>query len=348
MTKWGIMGAGQIARVFANGLRFSKSGTLVAVASLTEARGSALASDFGIPKRYTLYEDLVADEEIEAVYISLIHPLHAQWAVAAANAGKHVLVEKPMAMNTAEAETIIAAAKRNDVFLMEAVMYRCHPQLARFRELIREGAIGEVRLVRAALSFAAIFDPKSRVFDPALGGGAIMDVGGYPASVARFVAGAANDAPFAEPTRIKACGVVGETGVDTFTVATAEFPHGIVAELTCGVTCDMAHEVTVFGTKGRISLANPWIPSSPARTALEPLPESTEWPSETIRLWKSGTAEPTEIVVTADRDLFSYEADTVDQYIADRQAPQMTWEDTIGNMRFLDAWRREIGAPLGS
>lgn len=348
MTKWGIIGAGQIARVFANGLRFSASGSLVAVASLTEARGSALASDFGIPKRYTRYEDLLRDEEIEAVYISLIHPLHAQWAIAAANAGKHLLVEKPMAMSAAEAETIIAAAKRNDVFLMEAFMYRCHPQLARFREIIQDGAIGEVQLVRAALSFAATYDPKSRLFDPAQGGGAIMDVGCYPASVARFVAGAATDAPFAEPARIKACGVIGETGVDTFTVATAEFPNGILAELTCGVTCDMAHEVTVFGTKGHISLSNPWLPSSPARSALEPLPENTVWPTETIRLWKAGETEPEEIVVTVDRDLFSYEADTVDRYIADRQAPQMTWEDTIGNMRFLDAWRTEIGARLGS
>jgi predicted dehydrogenase len=289
---------------------------------------------------YSSYEELLADSEVDAVYISLIHPQHAQWAIEAARAGKHMLVEKPLAMNSAQAADMIDAARRNDVFLMEAFMYRCHPQMARLAELIRGGAIGEVLMIRATFSFAIPFDGSSRLFDKTLGGGGILDVGCYPASMSRFIAGAATDKPFADPIRVRACGVIGPSGVDTYAAATMEFPHGIIAELVCGITCQMPIEVIVTGTKGRLSLPNPWLPTSPVRRALKPLPMDTLWPSERIILQSSDTTS--EIVVTADRDLYSYEADTVDQNIAARKAPAMSWEDSMGNMRLLDRWRDEI------
>jgi predicted dehydrogenase len=342
MTKWGIIGAGEIARVFANGVRFSRTGRVVAVASKTAGRGESLAEDFSIPRRYTSYEELLADREVEAVYISLIHPHHARWAIEAARAGKHILVEKPIAMNSVQAAEMIDAAKRNDVFLMEAFMYRCHPQMARVAELIQDGAIGEVLMIRSAFSFEAPFDENSRLFNKALGGGSILDIGCYPASMSRFIAGAAIGKPFAEPIRLRACGIIGPSGVDTCTAATVEFPHGIIAELVSGIACEMPIEVTVYGTKGRLSVPNPWLPSSPVRTALKALPMDTRWPSEKITLLTSVRPEPTEIVVTADRDLYSYEADTVDRHTADRQAPAMSWEDSMGNMRLLDRWREEI------
>ena len=342
MTRWGIIGAGEIARVFANGVRFSRTGRIVAVASRTEDRRAALAEDFAVPRRFSRYEDLLADKEVDAVYVSVLHPDHAQWAISAAHAGKHVLVEKPMAMNAREAAAMIEAARQNDVFLMEAFMYRCHPQMSRLAELIGGGAIGEVLAIRSTLSFALPFDEKSRLFNRALGGGAILDVGCYPASMARFIAGAAAGKPFAEPVRVKACGVIGRSGVDTFTAAVVEFPPGIVAELVCGISCQIPNEATVFGTAGRLSMPNPWLPSSPARTALKPLPLDTLWPSEKILLWTSDRPEPAEIDITADRDLYSYEADMVDRHIADRQAPAMSWDDSMGNMRLLDTWRNEI------
>lgn len=342
MTRWGIIGAGEIARVFANGVRFSRTGRIVAVASRTPDRRSGLAEDFAIPRRYSTYEDLLADAEVDAVYISVLHPDHAAWAIAAARARKHVLVEKPIAMNAGEAAAMIAAARQNDVFLMEAFMYRCHPQMSRLAELIRNGAIGEVLAIRSAFSFARPFDEKSRLFNKALGGGGILDVGCYPASFARFCAGAAIGRPFADPLAVKASGVVLPSGVDTFTAAVAKFPSGIVAELLCGISCQVPIDATVFGTAGRLSLPNPWLPSSPARRAVKPLPLDTAWPSEKILLWKSDQAEPAEIDITSDRDLYTYEADTVDRYIADRQAPAMSWDDSLGNMKLLDAWRQEI------
>jgi predicted dehydrogenase len=130
--------------------------------------------------------------------------------------------------------------------------------------------------------------------------------------------------------------------VDIYTAATVEFPGGIIAELACGVACQMPVEVTVTGSKGRLSVLSPWLPTSPVRRALKPLPMDTPWPSEKIVLQSVERPEPTEIVVTADRDLYSYEADTVDRHIADRQAPAMSWEDSMGNMRLLDRWRDEI------
>ncbi len=342
MTRWGILGAGEIARVFANGLRFSKTGSLRAVASLTQDRRDALAADFSIPRRYARYEEMLADRDVDAVYVSVIHPHHAQWAVAAARAGKHILVEKPLAMNSREAASIIEAARGSDVFLMEGFMYRCHPQMTRLSELIQEGTIGDVLTIRSTFSFSVPFDGSSRLFNKALGGGGILDVGCYPASMSRFIAGAAMGKPFADHLRMKALGTIGPSGVDTLTAAVVEFPRGIIAELVCGVTCQMPIDVTVFGTKGRLSLPNPWLPSTPARTALKPLPKNTRWPSEKVLLWKNEKSEPKEIIVTADRDLYSYEADTVGQHIPDRQAPAMSWDDSAGNMRLLDAWRKEI------
>lgn len=343
MTRWGIIGAGEIARVFANGVLFSRSGSVVAVASQTAGRGESLAADFSIPRRYARYEDLLADREVDAVYISVIHPHHVRWSIAAARAGKHILVEKPMAMSAAEAGSMIEAARKNDVFLMEAFMYRCHPQMARLAELIGSGVIGDVRSIRSTFSFLVPFDPESRLFNKALGGGGILDVGCYPASMSRFIAGATVGKPFADPTRVKACGVMGPSGVDTFTAATLEFPNGIIAELVCGVSCPMPIETIAFGSKGRLSVQNPWLPSTPARTARKPLPKNTRWPSEKLFLWTSDKPEAKEIVIRADRDLYSYEADMVDSHIEDRQAPAMSWEDSMGNMRLLDSWRAEIG-----
>jgi predicted dehydrogenase len=216
--------------------------------------------------------------------------------------------------------------------------------MTRLAALIRSGAIGEVRSIRSTFSFAIPFDPGSRLFDPALGGGSILDVGCYPASMSRFIAGAAADTPFAEPVSVKATGLFAPSGVDTFTAATLAFPGGMIAELVCGFSCQMPVETTVFGTNGRLALPNPWLPSSPARRALKPLPAGTRWPSEKILLWEPDQDAPTEIVVDADRDLYSYEADTVDEHIPDRQSPAMSWDDSLGNMRLLDRWRAELDA----
>ncbi|MGB9620027.1 MAG: Gfo/Idh/MocA family protein, partial [Armatimonadota bacterium] len=197
--QWGIISTGRISGVFAKNLVPSETGELLAVASRTQAAADKFGDEYNVPRRYGSYQDLLDDPDVEAVYISTPHPMHAEWAVKAAEAGKHILCEKPLALNYSEAMAIIEAARRNDVFLMEAFMYRCHPQTARIVELVRGGAIGEVRLIQATFSFHAARDPEGRLLNPELAGGGIMDVGCYCCSMSRLVAGAALGKPFAEP-----------------------------------------------------------------------------------------------------------------------------------------------------
>lgn len=170
--RWGLLATGVIARTFANGLRHSTAGRLVAVGSRSAETARLFGTEFGLPadRCHGTYEALLADPEVDAVYISTPHPNHAQWAVKCAEAGKHILCEKPLAMNAAEASAIIDAARKHGVFLMEAFMYRCHPQTARIVELVRSGALGSVRMIQATFSVHRETDSRSRLFDPALRG----------------------------------------------------------------------------------------------------------------------------------------------------------------------------------
>jgi predicted dehydrogenase len=341
MINWGIIGPGEIARVFCNALRFSRTGRASAVASRDLKRARILAEQFSIPVVHGSYEALLADKSIQAVYIATINPAHLLWVIKAAEAGKHILVEKPMGINHREVAAMIAAAKTHDVFLMEAFMYRFHPQMHRLAALIQDGAVGDVRVIRAAFGFRASPDPRSRLFNRDLAGGSIMDVGCYPASAARFVAGAVSGRPFADPVELKAVGLLGETGVDYQASAVLKFADGILAQLTTSITCELPREITVFGTKGLLTVTEPWLPSSPSRTASKALPLTTQFPSSELHLYTGGNRKV--IRVDVDRDLYTYEADAVAEHISARQAPAMSWSDSEGNVRLLDQWRSQIG-----
>ena len=328
---WGIIGTGAIAHAFAEGLTRSQTGKLVAVGSRTRKSADQFGDEFGLPNRHGSYQALLADSAVEAVYISTPHPFHARWAIRAAEAGKHILCEKPLTINHAEAMAVVEAAREHDVFLMEAFMYRCHPQTAKLVELIRSGIIGQVGVIQATFSFRAGFNAESRLFKQALGGGGILDVGCYCTSMARLIAGAATGKDFAEPLEVKGTGHLGESGVDDYAIASLEFPNGILAQVATGVHLSQENVVRIFGSEGWIYVPTPWIPSREA----EPT---------TILVYRSGS-EPEEIVVESDRPLYTMEADTVATYIERRQAapPAMTWDDTLGNMHTLDAWRASIG-----
>ena len=151
--RWGILGTGNIAGVFAKALPATRTGRLVAVGSRSLASAETFARQFGIAQVHGSYETLLADPQVDAVYISTPHPRHKPWVIAAARAKKHILCEKPLGMDAAEAQEMIDTAKADDVFLMEAFMYRCHPQIAQVIDLIRGGAIGEVRAIHASFSF---------------------------------------------------------------------------------------------------------------------------------------------------------------------------------------------------
>ena len=208
-------------------------------------------------------------------------------------------------------------------------MYRCHPQTEKLVELIRSGVIGQVRVIQATFSFQSGDDPKGRLLNNALGGGGILDVGCYCASVARLVAGAANGQGFSNPVRVVGIGHVGETLVDEYAVASLSFPGAIIAELFTGVRVNGGSVLHIYGSEGSIFVPSPFTPRSGE--------------SLSIVVKKDDEEEAREIFMANTADLYALEADTVAKYIDARQAPAMNWEDSLGNMRTLDQWRAAVG-----
>ncbi|MSR64404.1 MAG: oxidoreductase [Verrucomicrobiae bacterium] len=330
--QWGILSTGRIAGALARALAPSKTGELLAVGSRSQEAADKFGDEHKAPRRYGSYEALLADPDVEAVYIAPPHPMHVEWAIKAAEAGKHILCEKPIGINHAEAMAIIEAARRNDVFLLEAFMYRCHPQTAKLVELIREGAIGDVRVIQSSFSFNAGFNPKSRTYANELAGGGILDIGCYCTSMARLIVGAATGKQFAEPVDVKGHGHLGQTGIDEWAVGTLKFHGDIVAQVATGVAVGNENVVRVFGSEGWLVVPSPWFCKPPEGT-----------PNITVH--RNGDKKPREIFIKEKRGLYTVEADTVAAHIAKRQAPSpaMTWDDTLGNMKTLDQWRASMG-----
>ena len=333
--KWGILATGNIAKAFANGVKHSKTGKLIAVGSRTAEGAENFGKAWGITKakRHASYEALLADPEVQAVYIATPHPGHAEWAIKAAEAGKHVLCEKPMGMNAAEAMAMFEAAHKHGVFMMEAFMYRCHPQIAEAVKLVKSGAIGEVRFIQTAFGFGAPRIETNRMLANNLGGGGILDVGCYPVSLARLMAGAAIGKDFDDPTEVKGSGQLNKnTGTDEWAAATLKFGSGIVAQVSTSVLVNQDNSARIYGSEGWIHLPDPWVPSR-------------DGAATQFFLHKGGKAK--KVKVTPEGPLYALEADAVGNAINKKSqqadAPAMTWDDTLGNLRTLDAWRNSIG-----
>ncbi|WP_243064331.1 aldo/keto reductase [Humibacter sp. RRB41] len=330
-VRWGIVGPGGIAHRFAEQLPHSRTGELVAVASRDADRGRAFAAEFesapGGIRVHGSYDELFADPEVDAVYIATVHTGHVRLAVQALEAGKHVVVEKPLSVDHAGAMVVVEAARRSGRYLAEGFMYRFHPQTARLADLVASGAIGDVQHIEASFAFRADVPAEHRLLNPELAGGGILDVGGYPMSIARLVAGAATGGVFADPVSLTAKGTLGETGVDEWTTASAVFASGVTAHLTCGVRVEDDNRVVVSGSRGRIVVPQPWLPSTQEPSFIEVSPVDAA--TESIRV------EPAY--------QYALQADAVAEYAADGQSPQMGWADTLGNTRALDSWREAIG-----
>jgi predicted dehydrogenase len=330
--RWGILGTGTIAHTFAAALRETPAARLVAVGSRGRESAERFATECGGVRAHGGYAELLADAEVEAVYIAMPHPAHAEWASAAARVGKHVLCEKPLTLNRGDSERVIAAARSAGVTLMEAFMYRCHPQTAKLAELVRDGAIGRLGLVEASFGFHCDFIPGHRLFANTLGGGGILDVGGYPVSMARLLAGAAEGRAFADPVAVTgAARLHAEEGIDLHAEATLRFEGGVAAQVACGVSLELENVVRVYGTDGWILVPEPWFAAGGRGMSR-------------LVLHRRGRA-PEELAVAADRGLYVYEAEAFAAAVrsGQREVPAMTWADTLGNMAALDAWRAAAG-----
>lgn len=332
--RWGIVGLGQMAGRFATSIGASARGRVEAVASRDPRRAEAFAREHSC-RAHVSYHDLFADPAVDAVYVASVNSAHRDLAEAAMAAGKAALVEKPMAGDAASVRSMVAAAERSGTPLVEGYMYRFHPRTVLLRELVRDGAIGEIFAVSASYAFEAGPSPAARLVDPALGGGGILDVGGYPVSLARLVARAGADAAgataAAEPVRVGGDGTVGATGVDVWACARLTFPSGMVATVSCGIEAAAASQVSILGSRGHIVIDDPWQPRVDEPAA--------------IHLTQAGRGATTLEVPPADQ--YAAEADAVHRALlhGEEQAPEMTWIDSLGNAAVLDAWRTAVLQP---
>jgi D-xylose 1-dehydrogenase (NADP+, D-xylono-1,5-lactone-forming) len=248
-VRWGIVSTADINRKVIPGAKASPKVDLVAVASRTQERADRYAAWWEIPRAHGSYEALLEDPAIEAVYISLPNTLHVEWSIRALEAGKHVLCEKPLSRTPADVEAAFEAAERCDRFLMEAFMWRHHPQTARLAELVREGAIGELRLIRSVFSYS-LYDETNIRLQPEVEGGALMDVGCYNVSASRFLGG--------EPERVSAEAWFGPTGTDWVFAATMRLPGDVIAAFDCGTALPDRDELEAIGSEGSLFLDDPW------------------------------------------------------------------------------------------
>ncbi|MEL7088441.1 MAG: aldo/keto reductase, partial [Planctomycetota bacterium] len=339
IVRWGILGAGAIAQAFVRGVDALDGVQVAAVGSRSLDKAQAFAQDAGIPDAaaHGTYEALLADANVDAVYIATPHPMHAYWAIRAAEAGKHILCEKPAALNHAETMAMIEAARSHGVFFMEAFKDRCHPQTEKLLELLRDKAIGDIRTVHVEFGFNADdwdgYSPESRLFSPELGGGGILDVGCYAVEMARLIAGAASGKPFLDPVEVKGAGHVGETGVDEWAAAVLKFDNGVVAQVGTGVRAGLKNACHLVGSTGSITLPDPWLNSREDAEAGLIILENADGKQE--------------IKIASEHNGFGYETAVASRAIlagkTQADAPAMTWDDSLGQMKTLDAWRDQIG-----
>ena len=331
--RWGIIGPGTIARTFADGVAHSRTGKLAAIASRNPGK-PGLAEQFPGARIVDGYDALLTDTEVDAVYIATPHPLHAEWAIKAIRAGKHVLVEKPIALSAYDADAIYYEARKAGVFAGEAFMYRLHPQTQKLVDLVRAGTIGTVRIIRSSFGFnMGGFKPEHRLFSNETAGGGILDVGGYPVSMARLIAGAADGKPFLEPEKVSGVAHLGQSGVDEWASAVLKFPNDIIAEVSCSIMANQDNTLRIIGSDGRIEVKDFWFASG------------HEGGTGRIEIFKGNDRETVEI--KEDRWLYSFEVDAAGDAIragkTEFAAPGMSWADSIGNLRVLDQWRASVG-----
>ena len=325
----GILGTGNIARQFAEGVAGSRRCRVVAVASRGAASARRFAETHGIERgrAYGSYAELLDDRELDGLYIALPNTMHREWTLRALEAGLHVLCEKPLAVSRAEAKEMFDAAGSANRLLMEAFMYRCHPQTRAVVDAVRNGAIGTVQQVRTSFCYHTKRRAGNIRFDAELAGGAMMDIGCYCVSFARLIAAE-------EPNEIIARCVRHPSGVDERTTGLLRFPSGIDAMFSCAMTMQADNTAWVMGDEGYVEVPVPWKP--PERGAVWRRRSMTP-PRQDAG--KGGGPAVEEHTADADGPLFGLEADAFADAARGDAEPMVTPADSLGNAAVLDAVR---------
>jgi xylose dehydrogenase (NAD/NADP) len=312
MTRWGILSTARIAQRVVEGARLSEDAEVVAVGSRDLARAQAYADQHEIPRVHGSYEDLLADPEIDAVYIPLPNALHVPWSVKAVEAGKHVLCEKPLSPSPARVQEAFDAAERAGRVLMEAFMWRFHPQTDELVRLVRSGAVGELRVVRTSFGFGGVHPDNVRL-QSSLEGGALMDVGCYCVSALRLLCG--------EPERVSGEQVLGgDGGIDIRFAGVLRFAGDVVGTFDCGMDVHRRHSIEVVGSEGTIVVPSPW---------------QTPFGPEILV-----TREETERIVPESVDPYARELDEVGAAIAEGRPPRLGRDESLGQARTIEALYR--------
>jgi len=322
ILRWGLLSTAAINRAVIPALQESSRNELVAVASRDLARAEPYAKHWAIPRAYGSYEAMLAEPEIDAVYISLPNSLHVPWTIAAARAGKHVLCEKPLALSVEEVDAVAEAAQQSGVVVAEAFMYRHHPQTIEVQRLIQSGAIGALRQVFGGFGFYLTREHDIRL-DPELGGGSIWDVGCYPVNYARSVIGA-------EPVEVFGWQMTGDSGVDVGFVGQLVFPDQVFFQFECGFQHAERQTMQFVGETGTLSVMDPFIPDGNAGIILR----NAEGDEEIIRLEAS--------------NLYLGEVEDLYDSAVLGKTPRVTLADSRGNAAALTALLRSAttGTPL--
>jgi dihydrodiol dehydrogenase / D-xylose 1-dehydrogenase (NADP) len=317
--RWGIISTGGIANKFAEAVANVEGTEVLGVGSRTQERARNFAGRHAIPRPYGSYEELVNDRDIDAIYIATPHPLHMDNTLMALEAGKHVLVEKPFAINARQAQRMVEKAREKGLFLMEAMWTRFLPTAVKVRELVQAGHIGPLRWVRASLGFMAEYEPQGRLFNLQLGGGSLLDVGIYPVSYAAMLLGT-------EPESVNSDVHIGATGVDEMFVATLRYPGGKLAQLSGALRLTLHRDAVVFGESGRLYVQ----PSFMKSEAIQHFVDYEACESWHLPIQGNG---------------FEYQVREVVQRVAagELESPVMSWDDTVNIMRILDRIRAGWG-----
>jgi predicted dehydrogenase len=307
-VRWGIVSTAHINRKLIPGLRASEKAELIAVASREQPRADAYAREWGIERAYGSYEALLDDQDVEAVYISLPNTLHCEWSIRAVEAGKHVLCEKPLSRHPDDVAGAFDAAERAGRFLTEAFMYRHNPQTARLHELVADGAIGELRLIRSTFSYG-LYDESNIRLQADVEGGALMDVGCYCVSASRLFGG--------EPERAFGEAWVGPTGTDWVFAGILRFPGDVLATFDCGTALVDRDELELVGSEGSLFVDDPWHVVHPG-----------------IELRRAdGTAR----MEVRHEDSYRLEVEDLSEAIRGRGEPLLGRDDALGQARTIEA-----------
>ncbi|MCL4507060.1 MAG: Gfo/Idh/MocA family oxidoreductase [Chloroflexi bacterium] len=260
VLRWGLLSTAHINRSVIPPLRMSPRNELIAVASRDKARADEYARQWAVPRTYGSYEEMLAAPDIDVIYNSLPNSLHAHWTIKAMQAGKHVLCEKPIAISPEEVDAMAEAARKAGVYLTEAFMYRHHPQTLKVKELVQNGAIGALRLVRGAFTFSIAREDDIRL-NKELVGGSIWDVGCYPISYTRYVVGA-------EPEEVFGWQVTSRSGVDETFTGVMRFPGNVYGSFDSGFRAPFRTHIEIVGSEGIITVPKPFKPDTAGQFTL--------------------------------------------------------------------------------